>query len=77
MQIKGSKYTIFSTHHMPNAGLRFPIPPLVEELLVEMTLSLGQIKPNGWRFITSCCTLWYMVVGGAIIAQEFFICILG
>jgi hypothetical protein len=53
------------------AGLRLPLHPFVRELLVEMTLSLGQIKPNGWGFVVSCCILWQMVVGRTVTLREF------
>jgi hypothetical protein len=53
------------------AGLRLPLHPFVRELLVEMTLSLGQIKPNGWGFVMSCCILWQMVVGRTVTLREF------
>lgn len=48
---------------MFRAGLCFPLPPLIRELLMELNLAPSQVKPNGWRLHVSFCVLWLMVFG--------------
>jgi hypothetical protein len=40
------------------AGIRFPLQPFVRELLDFLSLTLGQVAPNGWQTIISCMVMW-------------------
>jgi len=56
------------------AGLRFPFPNIVQELLCYLRVALFQIKPNGWRYFLATCLLWPMVLPGhQMTIQEFFV----
>uniref|UniRef100_A0A2N9FX99 Uncharacterized protein n=1 Tax=Fagus sylvatica TaxID=28930 RepID=A0A2N9FX99_FAGSY len=46
------------------AGLRFPIPSFVRELLDYLSLASGQVGLNGWRTIISCMVMWRVSSNG-------------
>ena len=39
-------------------GLRFPMQPLMRELLHRLNLSPAQLAPNTWRTVISCMVMW-------------------
>ena len=41
-----------------NAGFRFPMQPLMRELLDHLHLSPAQLAPNAWRTAISYMVLW-------------------
>jgi hypothetical protein len=41
-----------------NAGVRFPLQPLMRELLDRLNLSPGQLAPNAWRTVVACMVMW-------------------
>ena len=47
-----------------NVGLRFPMQPLMRELLDCLHLSPAQLSPNAWRTVISCMVLWKMCSEG-------------
>ncbi len=40
------------------AGLRFPMQPLMRELLHRLNLSPAQLVPNAWQTVISCMVMW-------------------
>ena len=58
------------------AGLRFPIPPFVRELLDYLSLAPGQVGPNGWQTIISCMVMWRVSSNGQedLSVDEFLFC---
>ena len=47
-----------------NVGLRFPMQPLMRELLDHLHLALAQLAPNAWRTMISCMVLWQICSKG-------------
>uniref|UniRef100_A0A2N9I9R1 Uncharacterized protein n=1 Tax=Fagus sylvatica TaxID=28930 RepID=A0A2N9I9R1_FAGSY len=41
-----------------NAGIRFPLQPLMRELLDHLNLSPGQLAPNAWRTVVGSMVMW-------------------
>ena len=39
-------------------GLRLPFHPLVRDLLIFLGIALGQLAPNGWRFLMGAIHLY-------------------
>jgi hypothetical protein len=47
-----------------NAGVRFPLQPLMRELLDHLNLSPGQLAPNAWRTVVGCMVMWKVLSEG-------------
>jgi hypothetical protein len=47
-----------------NAGVRFPLQPLMRELLDRLSLSPGQLAPNAWRTVVACMVMWKVCSDG-------------
>ena len=47
-----------------NASVRFPLQPLMRELLDRLNLSPGQLAPNAWRTVVGCMVMWKVLSGG-------------
>jgi hypothetical protein len=47
-----------------NAGVRFPLQPLMRELLDRLNLSPGQLAPNAWRTVVACMVMWKVLSDG-------------
>ena len=47
-----------------NAGVRFPLQPLMRELLDRFNLSSGQLAPNAWRTVVGCMVMWKVLSDG-------------
>ena len=47
-----------------NAGVRFPLQPLMRELLDRLNLSPGQLAPNAWRTVVGCMVMWKVLSDG-------------
>ena len=47
-----------------NAGVRFPLQPLMRELLDRLNLSPGQLAPNAWRTVVGCMVMWKVLSKG-------------
>jgi hypothetical protein len=47
-----------------NAGVRFPLQPLMRELLDRLNLSPGQLAPNAWRTVVGSMVMWKVLSGG-------------
>jgi hypothetical protein len=47
-----------------NACLRFPMQPLMRELLDHLHLTPAQLAPNAWRTAISCMVLWQICSKG-------------
>jgi hypothetical protein len=47
-----------------NAGVRFPLQPLMRELLDHLNLSPGQLAPNAWRTVVGCMVMWKVLSDG-------------
>ena len=47
-----------------NAGIRFPLQPLMRELLDRLNLSLGQLAPNAWRTVIASMVMWKVLSDG-------------
>ena len=47
-----------------NAGMRFPLQPLMRELLDRLNLSPGQLAPNAWRTVVGCMVTWKVLSKG-------------
>jgi hypothetical protein len=47
-----------------NAGLRFPMQPLMKELLDHLHLAPAQLALNAWRTMISCIVLWQICSKG-------------
>jgi hypothetical protein len=44
-------------------GFRLPFLNIFWELFYQLKLAPRQIKPNGWKYLMSCCLLWPMALG--------------
>jgi hypothetical protein len=47
-----------------NAGIRFPMQPLMRELLDRLNLSPGQLAPNAWRTVVGSMVMWKVLSDG-------------
>ena len=47
-----------------NAGVRFPLQPLIRELLDRLSLSPGQLAPNAWWIVVACMVMWKVCSDG-------------
>uniref|UniRef100_A0A2N9FPT7 Uncharacterized protein n=1 Tax=Fagus sylvatica TaxID=28930 RepID=A0A2N9FPT7_FAGSY len=47
------------------AGLRFPLQPLMRELLDRLNLAPAQLAPNAWRTVVASMVMWKVCSGGA------------
>uniref|UniRef100_A0A2N9HWH4 Uncharacterized protein n=1 Tax=Fagus sylvatica TaxID=28930 RepID=A0A2N9HWH4_FAGSY len=47
-----------------NAGVRFPLQPLMKELLDRPSLSPGQLALNAWRTVVACMVMWKVCSDG-------------
>ncbi len=47
-----------------NAGVRFPLQPLMRELLDRLNLSPGQLAPNSWRTVVGSMVMWKVLSDG-------------
>jgi hypothetical protein len=47
-----------------NAGVRFPLQPLMRELLDRLNLAPGQLAPNAWRTVVGCMVMWKVLSDG-------------
>uniref|UniRef100_A0A2N9F733 Uncharacterized protein n=1 Tax=Fagus sylvatica TaxID=28930 RepID=A0A2N9F733_FAGSY len=47
-----------------NAGVRFPLQPLMRELLDRLNLAPGQLAPNAWRTVVGSMVMWKVLSGG-------------
>uniref|UniRef100_A0A2N9JBV7 Uncharacterized protein n=1 Tax=Fagus sylvatica TaxID=28930 RepID=A0A2N9JBV7_FAGSY len=47
-----------------NAGVRFPLQPLMRELLDRLNLSPGQLASNAWRTVVGCMVMWKVLSKG-------------
>uniref|UniRef100_A0A2N9H4K1 Uncharacterized protein n=1 Tax=Fagus sylvatica TaxID=28930 RepID=A0A2N9H4K1_FAGSY len=47
-----------------NAGVRFPLQPLMRELLNHLNLSPGQLAPNAWRTVVGSMVMWKVLSEG-------------
>jgi hypothetical protein len=47
-----------------NAGVRFPLQPLMRELLDRLNLSPGQLAPNAWRTVVASMVMWKVCSNG-------------
>ncbi len=46
------------------AGLRFPLQPLMRELLDRLNLSPAQLAPNAWRTVVASMVMWKVCSNG-------------
>ena len=51
-------------------GLRFPVHPLIMELLDHFGVALGQFMPNSWRIVVNCMEIWLAAIGDMIRVAE-------
>jgi hypothetical protein len=47
-----------------NVGVRFPMQPLMRELLDRLNLAPGQLAPNAWRTVVGCMVMWKVLSDG-------------
>ncbi len=47
-----------------NAGVRFPMQPLMRELLDRLNLAPGQLAPNSWRTVVGSMVMWKVLSNG-------------
>ena len=47
-----------------NAGVRFPMQPLMRELLDRLNLAPGQLSPNAWRTVVGSMVMWKVLSDG-------------
>jgi hypothetical protein len=47
-----------------NAGVRFPLQPLMRELLDHLNLAPGQLAPNAWRSVVGSMVMWKVLSNG-------------
>uniref|UniRef100_A0A2N9EPN1 Uncharacterized protein n=1 Tax=Fagus sylvatica TaxID=28930 RepID=A0A2N9EPN1_FAGSY len=47
-----------------NAGVRFPMQPLMRELLDRLNLAPGQLAPNAWRTVVGSMVMWKVLSEG-------------
>uniref|UniRef100_A0A2N9GB78 Uncharacterized protein n=1 Tax=Fagus sylvatica TaxID=28930 RepID=A0A2N9GB78_FAGSY len=47
-----------------NAGVRFPMQPLMRELLDRLNLAPGQLAPNAWRTVVGYMVMWKVLSDG-------------
>jgi hypothetical protein len=47
-----------------NAGVRFPMQPLMRELLDRLNLAPGQLAPNAWRTVVGSMVMWKVLSDG-------------
>ncbi len=47
-----------------NVGVRFPLQPLMKELLDCLNLSPGQLAPNAWWTVVACMVMWKVLSDG-------------
>ena len=60
-----SKYSDVAFYEVDfNTGVRFPLQPLMRELLARLNLSLGQLAPNAWRTVVACMVMWKVLSDG-------------
>ena len=45
------------------AGLHLPLHPLARDVLIYLGITLGQLAPNGWRFLMGAIHLWPQIFG--------------
>ena len=48
-----------------NAGLRFPMQPLMRELLDHLNLAPAQLAPNAWRTVVAYMVMWKVCSDGS------------
>ena len=48
-----------------NAGLRFPMQPLMRELLDHLHLASTQLAPNARRTVVACMVMWKVCSDGS------------
>ena len=53
--------------------LKFPIHPLIMELLHYLNIALGKLIPNSWRIIISCMEIWTIVTDEDMIRLDEFV----
>uniref|UniRef100_A0A2N9GRU2 Uncharacterized protein n=1 Tax=Fagus sylvatica TaxID=28930 RepID=A0A2N9GRU2_FAGSY len=46
------------------SGVRFPLQPLMRELLDRLNLAPGQLAPNAWRTVVGSMVMWKVLSGG-------------
>jgi hypothetical protein len=46
------------------AGIRFPLQPLMRELLDRLNLAPGQLAPNAWRTVVGSMVMWKVLSEG-------------
>ena len=51
-------------------GLRFPVHPLIIELLDQFGVTRGQLMPNSWRIVVNCMEIWLATIGDMIKVVE-------
>ncbi|XP_059652126.1 uncharacterized protein LOC132299481 [Cornus florida] len=56
------------------AGLRFPIPLFIRELLRHLNLAPTQLSPNAWKTMMGCLVLWRACCNTSLTIQEFLHC---
>ncbi|XP_065619504.1 uncharacterized protein LOC136063280 [Quercus suber] len=53
-------------------GLRFPVHPVVMELLDQFGIAPGQLMPNSWRILVSCMGIWLAALDGDMLRVDEF-----
>uniref|UniRef100_A0A2N9G2C9 Uncharacterized protein n=1 Tax=Fagus sylvatica TaxID=28930 RepID=A0A2N9G2C9_FAGSY len=48
-----------------NAGIRFPMQPLMRELLDHLNLAPAQLAPNAWQTVVACMVMWKVCSDGS------------
>jgi hypothetical protein len=69
-EIRGGDLVIYEK--MLLAGLRFPFPDIVRELVLFLGVSLSQLTLNAWRYLLASFILWRTVLGARMTIPEFF-----
>ena len=44
-------------------GLRLPLHTFTQDVLIHLDIALGQLAPNGWRFLVGAIHLWLQMFG--------------